>query len=169
MLDWFVLWMYIMNAICKLFPYTFKFKATTGYFCLQPQSITSWDKFERLLFAEYGDDNFPSTLVMVISRVKMENKVNVEDFNQWFVTLLNRILIASWPPGEVLIDFYTSTLLMAIAMFIKRMGRTTFLETFNESLKVEKYLLSLKGNLGEKGLDDHIFLREQNNHVQHKL
>lgn len=47
---------------------------------------------------------------------------------------------------DVLTEFYTSTLLVTIAMFIERMGRASLLETFNESIKVKKVIINLKGN-----------------------
>lgn len=57
--------------------------------------IKRWDQFERLILKKFGDDNSPSTLVLEISRIKMENKDNFRDFNQQFMTLLKNILNAS--------------------------------------------------------------------------
>lgn len=58
----------------------------------------------------------------------------------------------------MLIDFYTSTLPMTISMFIKRMGRNTLPTTFDEVVKVEKEILSLKINPRVEELYDYIYL-----------
>ena len=49
----------------------------------------------KYCFGKFGDDKSPTTLVLEISRSKMEKKQQIKDFNQWFTTPLNNILIAS--------------------------------------------------------------------------
>ena len=40
---------------------------------------------------KFGDDKTPAVLVLELSRIHMETKEKVKDFNQWFLTLRNRI------------------------------------------------------------------------------
>lgn len=47
-------------------------------------------------------------------------------------------------------EFYTTGLPLAIEMFVKRDGNTILTKILDESIKVEKDMISLKGNLGEK-------------------
>ena len=70
------------DVVYRLFPYTFEGNASIWYFSLQPQLITSWDQFERLFLAKFGDDKSHATLVLEISRIKMHKKEKVKDFNQ---------------------------------------------------------------------------------------
>jgi hypothetical protein len=50
----------------------------------------------------------------------MEEKDKVKDFNQIFLTLINKIPLASKPADDVSIEFYTSSLLVSMTMFVKR-------------------------------------------------
>ena len=42
------------HVVCKLFPHTFKAKASTWYFGLPANSIMNWDTFERLFKGKFG-------------------------------------------------------------------------------------------------------------------
>ena len=46
----------------------------------------------------------------------------------------------------MLIEFYTSSTPITITMFVKRIGIASLLETFDKAVKVEKEMISLKGN-----------------------
>ena len=72
----------------------------------------------------------------------MEPKERIKDFNQRFLTLKNKILVASQPPEDTIIENYTSTLPKYSRMFVKRAGKTTLVETFEEAIKVEKDSMS---------------------------
>ena len=72
----------------------------------------------------------------------MEPKERIKDFNQRFLTLKNKILVSSQPPKDIVIENYTSSLPKYPGMFVKRAGKTTLVETFEEAIKVEKDSMS---------------------------
>ena len=72
----------------------------------------------------------------------MEPKERIKDFNQRFLTLKNKIPIASQPPEDIIIKNYTSALPKYSGIFVKRAGKTTLIETFEEAIKVEKDSMS---------------------------
>ena len=72
----------------------------------------------------------------------MEPKERIKDFNQRFLTLKNKIPIASQPPEDIIIENYTSSLPKYFRMFVKRTRKTTLVETFEEAIKVEKDSMS---------------------------
>ena len=57
-------------------------------------------------------------LVLDLSRIKMDSKEKVKDFNQRFLSLNNKIPIKSRPMDGVVIEFYTSFLPQTMAMFV---------------------------------------------------
>ena len=67
----------------------------------------------------------------------MGNKEKVQDFNQRFTTLLNSFNAATKPTEESLVEYYTTTLYLPIAMFVKRAGKVTLVENYEEAKKVE--------------------------------
>ena len=72
----------------------------------------------------------------------MEPKERIKDFNQRFLTLKNIIPVASQPPNDLIIENYTSALPKYPGMFVKRVGKTTLVETFEEAIKVKKDSMS---------------------------
>jgi len=110
-------------------------------------SITSWNDFETAFTENFGDDKSPIVLVLELSMIQMDSKEKFKDFNQRFMSLINKILATSKPTNDVSIEFYTSTLPVSMAMFVKRDEKATLEEIFKEAIKVEKDMLSLKGNL----------------------
>lgn len=83
------------DVLCHLFLYTFQGKASTCYFSLPQGSITNWEQFEKDFMTKFGEEKSPTTLVLDISRIKMDSKEKVKDFNQRFLTLLNNISTTS--------------------------------------------------------------------------
>jgi hypothetical protein len=75
----------------------------------------------------------------------MDSKELVTDYNQCFLTLLKWIPRASKPVEDVTIEFYTSGLPMSMAMYVKNLEKGTLEEAFQEALKFEKNMTSLKG------------------------
>jgi hypothetical protein len=61
---------------------------------------------------------------------------------------MKQIPQASKPTEDVTIEFYTSSLPMSLVMFFKNTEKTTLKSTFKEALKIQKNMLSLKGNFG---------------------
>ena len=124
------------DVVCRLFPYTFEGKASTLYFSLTVGSITNWNEFEVAFMNKFGDDKTPAALVLELSRIRMETKEKVKDFNQWFLTLRNRIPATSRPAEDVTIEFYTLALPMSMAMFVRRAAKLILAKNFEEAIKV---------------------------------
>ena len=76
----------------------------------------------------------------------MDFKDKIKYFNKRFTMLLNKIPTAACLIDEVVIGLYIVALTVTIVMLVKRMRKHTLRETFGESLKVEKEILSLNGN-----------------------
>ena len=95
---------------------------------------------------KFVEEKYPTTLVLEISNIKMDLKEKVKYFNQRFLKLLKKIPISLHPTNEVLIEFYTTSLLITPNMFVKRVGKITLRETFDEEIKVEKEIIILISN-----------------------
>ena len=108
------------DMVCRLFPYTFKGKASTWYFALESSSIPSWDVFSELFTQKFGDDKTPKELVRELSSMKTKGKERVKDYNQWFSYLKNRIPSTILPVEELLVAYYIKGLPTQIAMWVKR-------------------------------------------------
>ena len=71
-------------------------------------------------------------LALELDRIKMENKERITDFSQCFLTLLNKIPVASQPLENIIIKNYASALPKFLGMFVKQVGKITLVETFKE-------------------------------------
>lgn len=78
----------------------------------------------------------------------MNEKEKVKDFNQRFMTLLNRILIK--PTEAVQIEFYNVALPPPIGMFVKNQDIQTLVDNFVEAIQVEKDLVKISNYLGDE-------------------
>ena len=78
----------------------------------------------------------------------MNEKEKVKDFNQRFMTVLNRILIK--PTEVVQIEFYNVTLPPPIGMFVKNQDIQTLEDNFAEAIQVEKDLVKIYNYLGDE-------------------
>ena len=81
------------DVVCRLFPHTLQGKATKWFFNLAPGSITSWDKFEEALMAEFSEEETPGILLLDLSGIRMNENKKVKYFNEIFISLLNGIPI----------------------------------------------------------------------------
>jgi hypothetical protein len=59
------------------------------------------------------------------------------------MTFLNKKLEYSWPPTNVLLEFYTTSLPSSITIFVKREAKNTLDETIEETLDVEMEMTSI--------------------------
>ena len=75
------------DVVCRLFPLTFEGRASTWYFSLVQGSITNWEEFNKAFLDKFGEDKTPALLALELSRIKMEPKERIKDFNQRFLTL----------------------------------------------------------------------------------
>ena len=78
----------------------------------------------------------------------MNENENVKDFNEIFITLLNRILINT--PELDQIEYYSSSLPQNIAMFVKNQEKLTLVDNFVEVIQVKNDLEELSSYLGEE-------------------
>jgi predicted NAD/FAD-binding protein len=74
--------------------------------------------------AEFSDEETPRILSSERLGIRMNENEKVKDFNERFITLLNRIPIK--PAKAVQIEYYTSSLHPNIAMFVKNQEKTNF-------------------------------------------
>jgi hypothetical protein len=75
-------------VLCRIFPHTFENKSTTWFYSLDEASITSWRIFETIFLNKFGEDKMSTTLVLDLSRIKMDTHKRVKYFNQRFLSLL---------------------------------------------------------------------------------
>ena len=87
-------------------------------------------------------------MFLEISRLRINKKENVKEFNQIFITLLNNI--PDKPTKAVQIEYYTSALSPPVPMFVKRKEIRTLAENFFEAIKVEKDLASFSTHQGNE-------------------
>ena len=76
--------------------------------------------------------------------LKKERKERVHNFTQRFATYLNNFTAADKPSENALIEYYTSSLGLDLAMFSKRSVRPTLVETYEEAEKVEDEMESIE-------------------------
>ena len=87
-------------------------------------------------------------MLLELSRLRINKNEKIKEFNQRFITLLNKI--PNKREKEFQIEYYTSALPPSIAMFLKRKEIRTLEENFVESIKVEKYLASISTHQGNE-------------------
>ena len=81
------------DVVCRLFPHTLQGKATKWFFNLAPGSITSWDKFEEAFMEEFSNEESSKIFPLELLGIRMNENEKVKDFNERFISLLNRIPI----------------------------------------------------------------------------
>ena len=105
------------HVVCRLLSYTFVGKASTWFFSLVARLISSWKQFEIAFMTQFGDDKTTGILFLELSRIKINKREKIEDFNQIFITLLNRI--PDNPAKYFQIEFYTTSFPSLVSMFVK--------------------------------------------------
>ena len=58
----------------------------------------------------------------------MSSKEKVKDFNQYFITILNKFQPKAKPTQELQIKVYAYALLASISMFVKRVAKASLAE-----------------------------------------
>ena len=134
------------DVVCILFPYNFEPKSSSWYFSLQANSIVNWDGFEKAFLGKFGNQKIVATLMKELLSMRMVNKEKDQDFNHRFTTLLNSFSAATKPTKESLVEYYTTTLYLLITMFVKRSGKVTLVENYEEAKRIEAYLDSIARN-----------------------
>jgi len=136
------------DVACRFFCFTLQEKASSWFFSLPPRSVTSWQQFETAFITQFGDDKTSGTLFLYLSRLRINKKEKVKEFNQKSITLLNKIL--DKPAEAVQIEFYTSALPPPISIFVKRKEIRTLAENFLQAIKVEKDLAAISTHPGNE-------------------
>jgi len=72
-------------------PHTFENKSMTWFYSLEEASITSWRIFETIFLKKSGEDKMLATLVLNLSRIKMDTNERVKYFNECFLSFLKQI------------------------------------------------------------------------------
>jgi hypothetical protein len=80
-----------------------------------------------------GDDKTSRTLLLELSRLRINKKEKVKEFNKRFITLLNKI--PDKPAEAVQIEDYTVALPLLVAMFVKRKEIRTLADNFVEAIE----------------------------------
>ena len=87
-------------------------------------------------------------MLLELARLNINENEKFKEFNQRFITLLSKI--PNKTPEVVQIEYYTATLPLPIAMFVKRKEICTLAENFVESIKVENNLASIYNHQGNE-------------------
>jgi len=124
----------------------FEVKASMWYFSLTPRLIPSWKYFQTTFHGKFGDDKTPTKLVLELSRIKMDPKEKMKDFNQRFLTLENKISLTSRPTNDVIVELYMETLPPSMAMFVKSDEKPRLTKSFEEVIKVKGYVECAREN-----------------------
>jgi hypothetical protein len=106
------------DAACKLFCLTLQGKVASWFFNIPSGSITSWQQFENAFIMRFGDDKTSGKLLLELARLKINENEKVKEFNQIFITLLNKILDKL--PKVIQIEYYIVALPLTVSMFVKK-------------------------------------------------
>jgi hypothetical protein len=68
----------------------------------------------------------------------------VKDFNQRFMTILNKFQLVETPAQELQIKVYANTLLNSISLFVKRAAKQTLMKNFKEAKMIEFHMKGCK-------------------------
>ena len=96
------------DVACWSFYFTFQGKASSWFFNLPSGSITSWQQFENAFITQFDDDKTTETFFLELSRLRINKNEKFMEFDQRFITLLNKIPDKS--AEAVQIEYYTATL-----------------------------------------------------------
>ena len=92
-------------VVFRLLCFTFQGKASSWFFSLASRSITSWQQFETAFMTQFGDAQTSEIFLLDISRININNREKVKEFNQRCIDILNRI--PNKPIEAAQIEFYT--------------------------------------------------------------
>jgi hypothetical protein len=80
------------DVACRLLCLTLQGKASSWFLNLPSGSITSWQQFENAFIIRFEDDKTSGTLLLELSRLNINKNEKFREFNQRFITLLNKIV-----------------------------------------------------------------------------
>jgi hypothetical protein len=79
---------------------------------------------KRFLLENLGNEK-PLFLIQRIRGHKNGKREKVKDFNQCFITILTKFTAENAPLQSLAIEYYTSSLIPSIGMFVKWVGKDT--------------------------------------------
>jgi hypothetical protein len=120
------------DTVCRLFPYTFSSRASTWYFSLSPNSITSWDNFERVFIRKFRERKIIASLYKELGAIKMDKRKKVKYFNQIFLNVLTKFTNDTAPSQSLAIEYYMASLIPSMGMFFKGDNKKTLALNFDE-------------------------------------
>jgi hypothetical protein len=132
------------DTVCRLFPYTFENSYSMWYFNLSVGSITSWTKFQKEFLDKFVEKTTMGDLMAKLFLATRSLKERVKDFNQIFMTILNKFQPVAKPTQELQIEVYANALPASISMFIKRVAKQTLVENFEEAKTIEFHMKGCK-------------------------
>jgi hypothetical protein len=113
-----------------------------GISVFPPSSITSWDDFERVFIRKFGERKTTTSLYKELGAIKMDKREKVKYFNQIFLNVLTKFTNDTTPAQSLAIEYYTTTLIPSIGMFVKQANKNTLALNFDEAETVERELSS---------------------------
>jgi hypothetical protein len=98
--------------------------------------------------AKFSNEETPKILHLELLGIIMNENEKVKDFNEIFISLLNKIPIK--PVEAVQIEYYVSALPPKIAMFLETQRKLTLVDNFAEAIQVEKHYETMSSCLGKE-------------------
>jgi hypothetical protein len=121
------------DVVCRIFPYMFEHSASTWYFNFPVGSLTTLTKFQNDFLEKFVEETTTGALMDELFMATMNLKERVKDFNQIFMTILNKFQLTTKPTEELQIEVYANALPTSISMFVKRVTKQTLAENFEEA------------------------------------
>lgn len=138
------------DVVVRIFPYTLQGIVGSWYLSLPSGSITSWNIFQEQFLTKFGDDRSTTTLINDLSKLKIEPREPVKNFNSRFNKLLNKIPTTSKLSEEVRSDWSISALPSNIEIFVVSAEKPTLVENMKEAIAVEKCIIALEKKISLK-------------------
>jgi hypothetical protein len=95
-------------------------KESTWYFNLPPNSITSWEDFEKDFIGKFGERKTTISLYKELGAIKLEKREKLKGFNQHFTTILTMFTSETTSLQSFSIKYYTSAQIPSIVMFVNK-------------------------------------------------
>jgi hypothetical protein len=90
-------------------------------------------KFQNDFLEKFAEETTTGALMDELFMATMNLKERVKDFNQIFMTILNKFQLTTKPTEELQIEVYANALPTSISMFVKRVTKQTLAENFEEA------------------------------------
>lgn len=85
----------------------------------------NWGYFKKGFLEKFSEEKIQVILLKELSFLKMGNEEKVEEFNQCFITILNKFSTDVLLHDSITFDYYTTTLQSNIVMLVKLVNKGT--------------------------------------------